>query len=174
MAWKGNVRSIHTAMNQAQRESQRRQREVERQQAHLAKLAELDRAAAEVEIFDDYVRGLETIHGIEVAEVDWEAIAVSEPPIEPNHGHSRGAPDGSHSGSDSSSHECDCCDSASDFPALQAVLDSPQSRLKLSVAAAPLVMAAVETVPPAATTAQLRCLQPPALPYERTRRPLLI
>ena len=67
MGWKGTVRSLQVAANQAQRESQRRQREYERQQKQLAKMEELERAAAEVVIFDEYIRGLETVHATEVA-----------------------------------------------------------------------------------------------------------
>ncbi len=95
---------------------------------------------------------------------------------EPEHGNTHGAPDESHSGStqDSSSHESDCCDSASDLPALHVVLASWQSRPEFTVAVAPLVIAVVEAVPRLATASQLRRLQPPAHPYERTRRPLLI
>lgn len=83
MGWKGTVRSIQAAGRQAQREADRRQREYERQQKQLAKMAELDRAAAEVAMFDDYVRALETIHATEVAEVEWEAIARSDEPATP-------------------------------------------------------------------------------------------
>jgi hypothetical protein len=89
VGWKGTVRSLQAASNQAQRESQRRQREYERQQAQLAKMAELDRAAVESELFDQQIRALETIHGIEVAEVDWGAIAAADEPTAPMNHHAK-------------------------------------------------------------------------------------
>lgn len=114
--------------------------------------------------------------GHEVAAHAHSATPHSHAGAESDRGHTPGAPDPSHPSStrDSSSHECDCCERASDLPALRVVLDAPQSRLELSVAAALLVVTAVETAHPSATAAQLRRLQPPALPFERTRRPLLI
>lgn len=83
MGWKGTVQSLQVASNQAARERQRRQREHERQQAALSKMAELERAAAEVAMFEDYIRGLETLHSTEVDEVDWTAISESAEPSPP-------------------------------------------------------------------------------------------
>jgi hypothetical protein len=83
MGWKGTVRSISSAANQAQREAQRRQRDSERQQAQLARMAELERAAAEVEIYENYIATITNIHAIEVMEVDWAAMASAERPVAP-------------------------------------------------------------------------------------------
>jgi len=89
VGWKGTVRSLQAASNQAQRESQRRQREYERQQAQLSKMAELDRAALESELFDQQIQALETVHGLEVAEVDWGAIATADKPTAPTNLHAK-------------------------------------------------------------------------------------
>ena len=39
------------------------------------KMDEIERATAEVALFNEYVRGLEIVHVVEVAEVDWEGAA---------------------------------------------------------------------------------------------------
>lgn len=83
MGWKGTVRSISVAANQAQREAQRRQREYERRQVQLSKMAELERAAAEVEIYNDYSANISNVHAIEAMEVDWSAMADSDSPNPP-------------------------------------------------------------------------------------------
>lgn len=83
MGWKGTVRSLQAAGRQAQREAAARQRERERQQKQLAKMAELERAGVEVELFEEYVSRLVTIHATEVEEVDWAAIAEAEQPATP-------------------------------------------------------------------------------------------
>ena len=93
MGWKGTVSSIQAANNQAKRNAQRRQREHEKHQARLAKMAELDRAQTEVEMFDEYISSLETLHGVEVSEIDWAAIALSSEPSAPraSNSHERAA-----------------------------------------------------------------------------------
>ncbi len=95
-----------------------------------------------------------------------------------HHEHTHHSSDETHSGStqgpSSHSHESECCDTASDLPALRAVTASQQSRLEIPPVRAWSAIAAVEATPPLATTLLLRRLQPPVLPYERTHRPLLI
>lgn len=91
MGWKGTVRSLQAASNQAKRDAQRRQREYDRQQAQLSKMAELERAAAEVRMYDDYIRSLETVHGRPVPEVDWRAVATAERPEPPSRSSEREA-----------------------------------------------------------------------------------
>ena len=83
MGWKGNVRSINSMLNEAQRAAQRRQREAERQQRAAQKMAELERAAYEVQQHEAHLSWLTSIHAEDVAEVDWQAIAGSPRPIAP-------------------------------------------------------------------------------------------
>ena len=67
-----------------------------------------------------------------------------------------------------------CCESGPDASDVVAAVKNAESRPKSAAAVAVLVIA---TVPPEAclvTGAQLQRLQPPPLPYEKNRRPLLI
>lgn len=83
MGWKGTVRSIGAAVRAAERDAQRRRRELEKQRKHVEKMQELARAAYEVEVFENYLQLLVTVHTEVKPEVDWQAIANSSPPIEP-------------------------------------------------------------------------------------------
>ncbi len=83
MGWKGTLRSIQAAQRRAEREARRRQRELERQRKQLEKMQELERAAYEVEVYENYVELLQSVHK-ECSDVwDWKAIQSSEPPIRP-------------------------------------------------------------------------------------------
>lgn len=66
-----------------------------------------------------------------------------------------------------------CCEPASDARVEQVVLQNAP-RPKVSTAVLLPVAAAATPMSPLATASQLRRRQPPPLPYERTRRPLLI
>ena len=80
MGWKGTARSLNSALNEIQRDRQRAQRDYERQQAALAKMAEVERAAAEVELFEEYVDDLITLHHNDAPDVDWAGVASSSEP----------------------------------------------------------------------------------------------
>lgn len=84
MGWKGAVRSINASVRAAERDAQRRKRERERRAKELAKMAELEQAAAAVQQFDEYISWLKRVHvsGSPLA-VDWNAMAVSQQPTEP-------------------------------------------------------------------------------------------
>lgn len=66
-----------------------------------------------------------------------------------------------------------CCEPASDARVVLVVLQNAP-RPKVSTAVLLPVAAAATPMSPWATASQLRRRQPPPLPYERTRRPLLI
>lgn len=55
MGWKGTLRSIRAAQRRAEREAQRRRRELERQRKQLEKMRELERAAYEVQVYENYI-----------------------------------------------------------------------------------------------------------------------
>lgn len=62
MSLKGTLRSVQAAQRRAERESKRRQRELERQQKQLAKMQEFERARYEVEVFENYLDVIMSIH----------------------------------------------------------------------------------------------------------------
>jgi len=87
MGWKGTLRSIQAELRRAEREAQRRQRELVRQRKQLEKMQELERAAYEVQVYENYIDLLQSVHK-ECSDVwDWEAIRCSEPPVKPTTSH---------------------------------------------------------------------------------------
>ena len=83
MGWKGTMRSIMATARAMEREAQRRQRELERQRKHLEKMQELEQAAYEVEVYQNYLDLLLSIHTSCGKEWDWEEIAAEAPPPKP-------------------------------------------------------------------------------------------
>lgn len=67
-----------------------------------------------------------------------------------------------------------CCERGPDERVVQVVVKGVQSRPEVSSAILPPVIATVAPVAPLATAAQLRQRQPAPLPYQQSRRPLLI
>lgn len=80
MGWKGTARSLNSALNEIQRDRQRAQRDYERQQAALSKMAEIERAAAEVGLFEKRIDDLITLHHNDAPDVDWAGLAASSEP----------------------------------------------------------------------------------------------
>jgi len=80
MGWKGTLRSIRAAQRRAEREAQRRRRELERQRKQLEKMRELERAAYEVQVYENYIDLLLSVHKEGSDVWDWEAIRSSELP----------------------------------------------------------------------------------------------
>jgi len=56
MGWRGYLRSAAAAHRQVQREALREQRELERQHRYLEKMEELERAAFEVQEYENYIK----------------------------------------------------------------------------------------------------------------------
>ncbi|HHI30807.1 MAG TPA: hypothetical protein ENL17_03755 [Candidatus Methanoperedenaceae archaeon] len=87
MGWKGTLRSIRAEMRRAERDAQRRQRELEKQHKQLEKMQELERAAYEVQVYENYVDLLLSVHKECSDTWDWEKIRSSEPPTKPTKSH---------------------------------------------------------------------------------------
>jgi len=87
MGWKGTLRSIEAASRRAERDAQRRRRELERQRKQLEKMQELERAAYEVEVYENHIDLLLSVHKECSASWDWEAIKSTAPPAEPEKTH---------------------------------------------------------------------------------------
>lgn len=83
MSWKGTLRSIQAAQNQAERDARRRQRELEGQQKQLEKMQELERATYEVQVYENHLDVLLSVHKECGNPWDWESIHDSEPPVKP-------------------------------------------------------------------------------------------
>jgi hypothetical protein len=87
MGWKGTIRSINAASRKYEREAQRRRRELERQQKQLEKMQEIERAAYEVNVYENYIDLLISVHK-ECGDVwNWREIKSSEPPMKPEKSH---------------------------------------------------------------------------------------
>ena len=87
MGWKGTLRSIQAAQRRVERESQTRRRELERQRKQLERMQEMERAAYEVQVYENSVDLLLSVHK-ECSEAwDWEAIRRSNPPSKPTKHH---------------------------------------------------------------------------------------
>ncbi|MEW5985909.1 MAG: hypothetical protein AB1791_04685 [Chloroflexota bacterium] len=86
MGWKGAIRSIQAAQRRSEREARRRQNELEGRRKQLAKMQELERAAFEVEEYENRIDLLTSVHK-ECGEVwNWESIYEKPAPSEPTPG----------------------------------------------------------------------------------------
>ncbi len=89
MGWKGTARSFgipttaRGVVSSWERESRRNQRELERRQREIEKMEELERATYEVEVYENYLDVITSVHKECAAAVDWQAISSSSPPEEP-------------------------------------------------------------------------------------------
>lgn len=88
MGWKGTMRSISAAQRQYEREAQRQRRELQKQQQKLAKMQELEKSAYEVQLHENYISSLLSVHKNCSDIWDWKLILLSELPIAPTKFHS--------------------------------------------------------------------------------------
>lgn len=78
------LRKLAAAQRRAERESKRRKRELEQQKKQIEKMQEYQRALFEVQVFENQLEILSSIHK-ECGETwDWKSIQVSDPPIKPS------------------------------------------------------------------------------------------
>lgn len=83
MGWKGTVRSVGAAYRAAERDAKRRQRELERQQKQYEKMQELEQTAYEVEVYQNHIDLLQSVHKECSSPVDWKATASASEPEKP-------------------------------------------------------------------------------------------
>lgn len=83
MGWKGTLRSLEAEARRREREALRRQRELERQRAQVAKMEEMERALHEVQVFQNYLDVLLSVHKDCGEPWDWEEIRSAPPPSQP-------------------------------------------------------------------------------------------
>lgn len=83
MTWKGTLRALAAAQRQSERSARRRHKEIARRQELLAKMTELERASHAVEVYENRLDVLLSIHK-DCGEVwNWEAVRMTEPPAKP-------------------------------------------------------------------------------------------
>ena len=83
MGWKGTVRSIGAAVRAAERDAKRRQRGLERQQKQYEKMQELEQAAYEVEVYENHIEIIQSVHKECSDPIEWKNIATSQEPKKP-------------------------------------------------------------------------------------------
>jgi hypothetical protein len=87
MGWKGTLRSMEASARRAERDAQRRRRELERQRKQLEKMQELERAAYEVEVYENHIELLLSVHKECSDPWNWGAIKSAAPPTRPEKAH---------------------------------------------------------------------------------------
>jgi hypothetical protein len=83
MSYNTTLRAMEAAERRRQRDAQRRMRESERKAKEQAKLSAIEQARLEVEVFDNRLDVLSTVHKEQGETWDWMAIAASLPPPRP-------------------------------------------------------------------------------------------
>ncbi len=83
MSWRGTIRAIQAAERRAQRDAQRRFKELQRRTKEQAKLSALEHARLEVETYENRIDVLLSIHKEQGDQWNWEQILNTPPPAEP-------------------------------------------------------------------------------------------
>ncbi len=87
MGWKGVLRSMETAARAAERDARRRQRELEREQRYYDKMEELEQAAHDVEVYENYIDRITSVHKEVRPDIDWQSIVGDSRPQKPTQTH---------------------------------------------------------------------------------------
>jgi hypothetical protein len=80
MGYRAAIRAMEAAQRRQEREAQKRQRELERQNKEQAKLSTIEQARLEVEIYENKLDVLLSVHRQQGEVWDWLAVASSLPP----------------------------------------------------------------------------------------------
>lgn len=83
MTWKGTLRSMQASARRAERNSKRRQRELQVRQKEFAKMEALEQATYEVEVYENHIDLLLSVHKDCGEIIDWSEFANQLPPIKP-------------------------------------------------------------------------------------------
>ena len=83
MGWRGTIRAIGAAQRSMEREAVRRQRELERAHKQHQKLLEREEAAYEVDVYNNQIDLLRSIHKDCSPELDWRSIRDAPAPVAP-------------------------------------------------------------------------------------------
>jgi len=83
MGWKGTVRSIGAAVRAAERDAKRRQRELNNRQKQYDKMQELEQAQYEVDVYENRIELLLSVHKECSDSIDWHSIRSAPEPQKP-------------------------------------------------------------------------------------------
>jgi tellurite resistance protein len=89
MGWRGTLRAIQAAERRAERDAQRRHRELVRYAKVRAKLSTLEQARLEVNTYENQLDLLSSIHKEQGEVWNWPSILNQDPPCEPTRTHHR-------------------------------------------------------------------------------------
>lgn len=89
MGWKGVLRDVSAGIRAVEREAQRRQRELEKERKQQLKMAELERAANEVDVYNNYIDVLLSVYKTCSSPIDWQKIRAAKPPTKPTRSNTR-------------------------------------------------------------------------------------
>jgi len=87
MGWKGTLRSLQADAHSREREARRRQRALERKRLQLQRMEEIERAAHETQVYENYIDVLLSLHTDCGEPWDWQAIHTAPPPAKPESFH---------------------------------------------------------------------------------------
>ncbi|ELW8265701.1 hypothetical protein QK958_004819, partial [Salmonella enterica] len=83
MGWKGTIRSLQATSRRIERDAEKRRRELQKQQKAYARMAELEQAEYEVDVWNNYIDVLQSVHKGCGDPVDWLSIARADAPVQP-------------------------------------------------------------------------------------------
>lgn len=83
MGWKSTVRTLHASAKRTERNAHRRQRELEKQHKEYAKMEALEQAAYEVEVYENHLEILMSMHKECAEPVNWEGLLSKPEPKQP-------------------------------------------------------------------------------------------
>src|SRR3954463_1625727 len=84
MGWRGAIRAVQAAERRAQRDAQRRFKELQRRAKEHAKLSALEQARLEVETYENHIDVLLSVHKEQGELWDWNQVFNTPPPLEPS------------------------------------------------------------------------------------------
>jgi hypothetical protein len=83
MGWKGTVRSVGAAYRAAERDSNRRHRELQKREKAYAKMQMLEQAAYDVDSYENHIDRLTSLHKECSSGVNWHEISAEPEPSKP-------------------------------------------------------------------------------------------
>jgi hypothetical protein len=89
MTTRGLARTLGTIARQSERNARRRQRELLMQEKAYARMQELQQAAYEVEVYENLIERITSMHKECFSNYDWKSIEKTKPPVEPKNDKAR-------------------------------------------------------------------------------------
>lgn len=83
MGWKGTLRSMQASARKSERNSQRRQRDLQKREVQFAKMEALEQAKYEVEVYENQIEVLLSVHKECGEDIDWESFINRAEPAQP-------------------------------------------------------------------------------------------